>query len=195
MNDNVDGFDIEAGQGGTSNSIQLPPEPEINKGFLKPIPETTKMERVAGVVAGGAVATALVAMVIEGSVIVILGGVLSCIVGPYAYWQETRLTDIKALQETERAILAIVESLRVENQRLTKSVDEMTETVTKLDDVENALSVITQTQGNAVETLSKQVQECKDNLERMQSNVKGRILRNLLSLLQRIDTDGDGKGK
>lgn len=191
-----DPVDVEAGQGNggsLADNLVLPPEPVINKGFLKPIPETTNLERGAGIIAVGAVATALVAMVVEGSVIVILGGILSSIVAPYAYWQETRLTDIKALQETEQAIQIIVDSLQVENQRLTKSVDEMTETVTKLDDVEQALTVITQTQGNAVETLSKQVEENKDNLRHMQSNVKGDILRNLLSLFQRIDTDGDAQ--
>jgi hypothetical protein len=146
MNDPVD---VEAGQGNGGsivNKLVLPPDPVINRGFLKPIPETTNMERFAGVVAAGAVATALAAMVVEGSVIVIF-----------------------------------------------KSVDAMTETVTKLDDVEQALAVITQTQGNAVETLSKQVEENKENLRRMRSNVKGDILRNLLSLFQRIDTDGDAQ--
>jgi hypothetical protein len=186
-----DPLDVEAGQGGSN--LVLPPEPEINKGFLKPIPETTNTERVAGGIAAGAVATALAAMVVEGSVITIFAGILSSIVAPYAYWQETRLTDIKALQETEQAIQVIVDSLQVENQRLTKSVDDMSETVTKLDDVEQALTVITETQGNAVETLSKQVEEYKDNLRRMQSNVKGSILRNLLSLFQRMDTDGDAQ--
>jgi hypothetical protein len=193
MNDPVD---VEAGQGNGGsivNKLVLPPDPVINRGFLKPIPETTNMERFAGVVAAGAVATALAAMVVEGSVIVIFGGILSSIVAPYAYWQETRLTDIKALKETEQAIQVIVDSLQVENQRLAKSVDAMTETVTKLDDVEQALAVITQTQGNAVETLSKQVEENKENLRRMRSNVKGDILRNLLSLFQRIDTDGDAQ--
>jgi hypothetical protein len=123
--------------------------------------------------------------------LVILGGILSSIVGPYAYWQETRLTDIKTLKETEQVIKAVAENLKAENVRLAENVENMTDSVNKLEDVEQALQVITTTQGNAVQALSKQVQETKENLKRMQVNVKGDILRNLLSIFKKIDTDGD----
>jgi len=75
-------------EGGTANvSPNLPPEPDVGKGFLKPIPETTPVERVAGGLAVASVVTAFVAMIVEGSAIVTIGGILSILIGPYAYYQ------------------------------------------------------------------------------------------------------------
>ena len=70
--------DIEMGNA-TGNEA-LPETPKTGQGFLKPIPETTLLERIAGIMAGLAVVTALIAMIIEGGIIVILAGVLSAVV-------------------------------------------------------------------------------------------------------------------
>ena len=56
--------DIETGV--APLEVELPPDPEIGKGFLKPIPETTAIERVAGGAAVASVVTALAAMIVEG---------------------------------------------------------------------------------------------------------------------------------
>lgn len=95
--------DIELGKtGGTDEATaELPPEPTTGQGLLKPIPDTTPIERIAMGAATIAVITALVAMIIEGGVIVLIAGILSMLMGPYAYYQQTWLTDIKALQETQ----------------------------------------------------------------------------------------------
>lgn len=169
---------------------KLPPEPEC-KGFLKPLPETTVLERVAAVVAGAAVLTAIVAMAIEQSAIVIVGGILSIIVGPYAYWQQTRLTDIKALQDTQKAVRAEVDKLSAENQRLERNVTDMTVSVQHLEDVQVALNVLTKAQGQSIDEFAKQVEENKKILAQMQSNLKANVLQNLLSVVLRSDADGD----
>lgn len=96
--------DIETGNADSN----LPPEPEVGKGFLKPIPETTTIEKVAGGAAVVSVVTALAAMIVEGGIVVYFGGILSAVVGPYAYWQQVQLTDIKALKETQEKIEAEV---------------------------------------------------------------------------------------
>lgn len=92
--------DVEGGD--ASPPTNLPPEPECKAGLLKPIPETTAIERIAGGCAAAAVVTALAAIIVEQSAVVIVAGVLSMVVGPYAYFQQTRLTDIRTLQETEK---------------------------------------------------------------------------------------------
>ena len=84
--------------------VDLPPEPEPNKGFLKPIPETTPIERVAGGAAVVSVATALAAMVVEGSAIVLIGGILSAVVGPYAYWQQVQIKVIWGFNHRKQTI-------------------------------------------------------------------------------------------
>lgn len=96
------GNDAEGGDAVTTITANLPPDPELKAGLLKPIPETTTVERIAGGAACAAVITALAAMIVESSGVVIVAGILSMVVGPYAYYQQTRLTDIRTLQETEK---------------------------------------------------------------------------------------------
>lgn len=189
--------DIETGKSGATAAgtaapleIELPPDPETGK-ILKPLPETTLMERVAGGVALVAVVTALAAMIVEQSIVVIIGGILSAVVGPYAYYQQVQLTDIKALQETHAVIKAEVDKLSTENKRLAKNIDEMSGTVQNLKDVEDALDVITKMQGQSVKAFAKQVQESKEILAGMQSNLTTNILQNLLTLVLGSDANRD----
>ena len=182
--------DIETGT--APLEVDLPPDPEIGKGFLKPIPETTATERVAGAAAVTSVVTALAAMIVEaGSAIVLVGGILSAVVGPYAYYQQVQLTDIKALQETQQKIQIEVDRLAAENNRLARNIDEMSETVQGLKDVEDALEVITKTQGQTVAAFAEQVEENRKILQGMQTNLKANILQNLLSLVFGSDTNQD----
>ena len=185
--------DVETGDATPTTSIPIAvvPEPEIGKGFLKPVPETTPMERVSGTVALAAVVTALAAMILEGSTVVILGGILSAIMGPFAHYQQTRLTDIRTLKETEKVLKEQVDALSQENERLAKNVDNLSESVNELNDIQEALKVITNMQGQSVDEFSKQVDQAKANLATMQRQVKGTILQNLLSIIWRGDTNKD----
>jgi archaellum component FlaC len=182
--------DIEAGTAG-GTSANVPPEPEVGKGFLKPVPETTFVERVAGGVAALAIVTALIAMIVEQSIIVIFGGILSALVAPYAYYQQTLLTDIRTLKETKRALQSEVNRLEESNTRLAANIDNMTESVNRLEEVDQALQVITAAQGQSVETFRKQVEESKTILKHMQSNLKATVLQNLLTVIFRSDKDRD----
>jgi cell division protein FtsB len=186
--------DVETGgaAGGIASAGNpLPPEPIIGQGFLKPIPETTPLERVAAGVALGAVVTAVVAVVVEQSLLVIIGGVLSSIVGPYCYYQQTRLTDIRTLQETKKAITAEVDRLETENKRLVKNIDDMTTSVDRLQEIDQALAVITESQGQSMDAFAKQVADNKEILQQMKGNLKANVLQNLLSVILRSDSDQD----
>ena len=156
-------------------------------GFLKPIPETTPLERVAAGAAVASVVTALAAMIVEASAVVLVGGLLSAVVGPYAYYQQTQLTDIKALKETQEKIQMEVDRLTAENNRLAHNIDNLSETVQGLKDVEDALQIMTQTQGQTVQALAEQVEENKKILAKMQQN----ILQDLLSLIFSADANQD----
>lgn len=184
---------IDGMEGGKAEPLTIvSPQTSTRGGFAwKPVLETTHMERFMGLVAGAAVATALLAMVIENSTVVFVGGILSAIVGPYAYWQQTRLTDITALQETHKEVQAEVENLNQENQKLAKNVTELTKSVHHLEDVQSALKIITSSQGQTLETFQKQVEDNRKILKQMQINLKAAILQNLLSVILRADTDGD----
>eukprot|EP00978_Attheya_sp_CCMP212_P021637 scaffold63471_cov32-Attheya_sp.AAC.3 len=127
--------DVEAGG---FEPVELPEAPAEREG-LKPIAETTPVERATGVVAGAAVGTSVAAMIFEQSPIVIVAGVLSSALGPYAYYQQTRLTDIAALKETHEAVQREVNRLETENERLSQSVQKLASSVERLEDVEQAL--------------------------------------------------------
>lgn len=156
---------------------------------LRPVAGNTPMELFAGVIAGTSVATAAAAMILSPANIVFAAGGLSCAIGPYAYWQQRRLTDVIALQETHKALAEQVDRLGRENSRLHDTVVDLSETVDRLEDVEQALDVITQTQGQSIEAFEEQVADNRDILSKMQSNLKANVLQNLLQVVIRSDKD------
>ena len=76
-----------------------------------------------------------------------------------------------------------------ENLRLRATVDDLSVTVDRLEDVEQALDVITQTQGQSIEAFESQVNDNRDILSKMQSNLKAYVLQNLLQVVIRSDND------
>lgn len=156
---------------------------------LRPIVGNTPMELFAGAIAGASVASSAAAMIVQPINIVFAAGGLSCAIGPYAYWQQRRLTDVVALQETHKALAEQVERLGKQNERLHDTVDELSETVDKLEDVEQALEVITMQQGQSIEAFEAQVADNRDILSKMQSSLKGNVLQNLLQVVIRSDKD------
>jgi hypothetical protein len=187
--------------GGEDIEVGLPPpvvvtndgatKTAMGQGFLKPLPETTVTERLAGFVALAAISTAVAAAVIEQSVIVIVGAVLSSVIGPYCYYQQTKLTDIRALQETKQAISEQVNQLTMENKRLIQNINDLTVSIDRLHEIDEALRVLTDTQGQSIDAFAKQVQANQEVLRQMKTNVKANVLQNLLSVILRSDVDQD----
>jgi cell division protein FtsB len=173
-----------------ATAVDLPPEPEL-KGPLKPVQETTPKERVAGGIAGAALITAVAAIIVEHSAIVILAGVSAIVLAPYAYYQQTRLTDIATLTETTAGVQQQVERLKSENEQLGNNINELGETIDNLQDVEESLAYITKGQTQSVAALEKQVEQDKKILSKMHRSTKGAVLQNLISVIQRADVDGD----
>jgi hypothetical protein len=159
--------------------------------FLKPIAETTPLERIMMFVAFAAVATSITAIVVEQTAVVILAGLLSSTMGPFAYYQQTRLTDIRTLQETHEAVQEEVNRLQESNQKLTKNISDLSNTIDRLEDVENALDILSNQQGQSVKTFAEQVEKNRGLLKAMQGNVKNTIVQNLLSVVFASDTDKD----
>ena len=156
---------------------------------LKKVSSHTPMEILSGSVAVVSIGTSVTAMVMNPGTIVYLAGALSSVIGPYAYYQQTKLTDIIALKETHEAVKREVDRLQSENVRLNETVGELSDTIDKLEDVEQALDVITQTQGQSVAAFAEQVKENRDILGQMQKNLRANVLQNLLQVVIRSDQD------
>lgn len=93
------------------------------------------------------------------------------------------------MQETHKALSEQVDRLGRENKRLHMTVEDLSETVDRLEDVEQALDVITQTQGQSIEAFEEQVEDNRDILSKMQKNLKSNVLQNLLQVVIRSDED------
>lgn len=157
---------------------------------MKMVKANTPMEIFAGCVAAVSIGTSVTAMIFNaGSAMVYVAGALSSVIGPYAYYQQTKLTDIIALKETHEAVKREVDRLQAENVRLNETVGELSDTIDKLEDVEQALDVITQTQGQSVAAFADQVKENRDILLAMQKNLRANVLQNLLQVVIRSDQD------
>eukprot|EP00985_Skeletonema_marinoi_P002657 scaffold1098_cov108-Skeletonema_marinoi.AAC.1 len=156
---------------------------------LKKIANHTPMEIISGAFAGLSVGTSVTAMILAPSTPVFVAGALSSVIGPYAYYQQTKLTDILALKETHEAVKREVDRLSQENVRLNETVGELSDTIDRLEDVEQALDVITQTQGQSVDAFAEQVKENRDILGQMQKNLRANVLQNLLQVVIRSDRD------
>ncbi|KAL9191221.1 hypothetical protein ACHAXT_000927 [Thalassiosira profunda] len=158
---------------------------------LRKVMSHTPMELVSGTVALIAVGTSVTAMILNPMTPVFVAGALSSVIGPYAYYQQTKLTDILALKETHDAVKQEVDRLQAENMRLNETVGELSDTLDKLEDVEQALDVITQTQGQSVSAFAEQVKENQNILGQMQKNLRANVLQNLLQVVIRSDRDDD----
>lgn len=66
---------------------------------------------------------------------------------------------------------------------------ELSDTIDRLEDVEQALDVITQTQGQSVAAFAEQVKENRNILGQMQKNLRANVLQNLLQVVIRSDQD------
>merc|ERR1711862_480392 len=71
------------------------------------------------------------------------------------------------------------------------NVDELKGTVNRLQDVEDALETITQTQGQSVAAFAEQVEDSRAILNQMEKNLKANVLQNLFSVVMQCDADGD----
>lgn len=164
---------------------------DLERERLEDVPQKTIGEKIALFGAGTAIATSVGAMALVGSPLVIVAGLFSSGIGGYVYLQQSSLADVKALMEAHEAITKEVDHLSNENGRLEGLVEDLSSTVGGLEDIEAALDVITAQQNASVEDFKLQIEENKKILAKMESNLKGNVLQNMLSVIMRCDKDGD----
>jgi hypothetical protein len=112
------------------------------------------------------------------------------VIGPYAYWQQRQLTDVIALQQTQRALSNQIDRLINQNSRLHTTLQSLTTTVNRLEDVERAYDVVTSTQSRTIEAFEEQFRNNQLVLSKMQSGLRSNIMQYILKVIIRSDTDG-----
>ena len=160
----------------------------------KKLANHTPMEILHGFVATVSILTSLTSMVLtRGDGVVIFAGALTCVIAPYAYYQQTKLTDINFIKATYMSITRQVDRLNTENRRLHDKLTELTNTIDRLEDVEVAMDIITGTQGQSIEEVTEQVQQSAEILAQMKKNLRAYVLQNLLQVVIRSDHDDNMK--
>ncbi len=175
-------------EGGIVHSENSSPQTRSSKN-LKKIKSQTPMEILSGGIAAISMAVSITAMAMSPSSIVIVAGLASGALGPYAYYQQKKLTDIVALKQTYEVVKREVNRLHAENIRLNETIGELSGTIDKLEDTEQALDVITQTQGQSVAAFAQQVREHEEILNQMRKHLKANKVQNLLQVIIRVDQD------
>ena len=112
------------------------------------------------------------------------------VIGPYAYWQQRLLTDVVALQQTQRALSNQIDQLINQTLRLHTTLQSLTTTVNRFEDVERAYDVVTSTQSQTIEAFEEQVGNNRLVLSKMQSGLRSNIMQYILKVIIRSDTDG-----
>lgn len=155
------------------------------------VKENTLVEIAAGCLALVSVITALTSMILVSGFFVNCAGILAIVLGPYSYWQQRNITDIKTLQETHEALVREVDHLGSENERLKGVVGELTGTVGKLEGIEDTFDQISEMNIQSIDDFKEQVEESKLILGMMKKNLKASALQNVITVVLSCDNDGD----
>ena len=153
--------------------------------------EQTLIEKVVAVLAVIAVATSIAALVVVGGMVVKTAAILSCLLSPYSYYQQTRITDVRALKETFNALEGEVDELEEQNNRLNSSVQDLGQAVDKLEHIDTVLKALNETQGGSVESLKETVEMNRKTVETMEKNVRAAVLQNIISVVFSSDKNED----
>jgi hypothetical protein len=155
------------------------------------VKENTLVEIAAGCLALVSMITALTSMVIASGFFVNCAGVLAIALGPYSYWQQRNITDIKTLQETHEALVREVDHLGSENERLKGVIGDLTGSVDKLEGIEDTFDQISEMNIQSIGDFKEQVEESKLILGMMKTNLKASALQNVITVVLNSDNDGD----
>jgi hypothetical protein len=161
------------------------------RGQLGMIKEHTPSEIAAGTLALFSVSAAVASMFIAGGLFVNIAGILCVLIGPYSYWQQKNITDVRALMETHMALKAEVNRYENENIRLKGCVDDLGGAIKNLEDVEETFEHINEMNIESIEELATQVEEGKDILAAMKKNLKASALQNIITVVLNSDKDGN----
>jgi len=167
----------------TSGFHNGPTKQEKMRPFIKPFSEMVLIEKLAFIVAWITIILAFITMIIEGSKFVVASWILSMIMGPYLYYQKFTITNMAIMKETNNSLERDITRLKGENTRLSYNGDELEGRVEDLLDVEEALEIITNSNGQSTDALEKEAKSNTEIVQQVEQTAYGSIIEALISLI------------
>lgn len=167
-------------------------DPESDDHYLKEIPAWTFREKVVAVVAGGSVISASLALIIASmNPVVLLTGVLGIIIPPYSALQEQKITDCKAMRETNMVMEIEMNNLKYNNERLSEENGKLQASVERLVDVKEAYVQCQKMENVSIQALETQLRESQHTLQLMKNNHIDEVVQNIIDVMLAVDVNQD----
>jgi hypothetical protein len=111
------------------------------------------------------------------------------LLSPYAVFQQSKLTQVEALRQTNHVLEDELQFLQQQQQQIQAHVQQITDGTKRLTELQTALSTIKALDNSSIQQLEQQIQESKEILSRMDQSAQAFILQNLVSVLVSCDAD------
>jgi hypothetical protein len=141
--------------------------------------------------AGGSAVMQGVSMAWHRSLITYVAGVVALLVAPVVAVSQRKLQSTDSLRKYQNLLRGDVNRLMRANDKLTSNVDELEVQVGSLQETEQKLDEITKEQGTNTAHLIELMNENQTILNKMNANIKGVAMEQLVSVVLRSDRDED----
>ena len=120
---------------------------------------------------------------------IVISGCLGLILSPYAKFQQEKLTQVKALEQTNSVLEDELKYLQQQHEEITKHVQVVNASTAKLRSLQATLSTMQSTNVQSIAQLEQQVQQSTILMSQFQQNTQAVILQNLITVLVNCDRD------
>lgn len=158
---------------------------------LENIQDWTRREQAVAGVSALSFAASLAGMMSTPEPLVLVSGTIGCAVAPYVAIQQQKITHVEALEETNQRVELEVAQLKEENKKFMAQVHEMTQSVQSLKQSKEKLDTIASVQGASLDKLEKQLEATRNIYSKLQQNLQGDILNNLIDIALACDDNQD----
>ncbi|GAX09575.1 hypothetical protein FisN_19Lh071 [Fistulifera solaris] len=174
-------YRVEVGEG---TPLVQEPLPEIPEG-------STSKEKIVTTLAGLGFGTNLLLVLFSSQASVFWSGVFGMLLAPYALFQQRKLVQVRVLAETNVRMQDEVGRLQVENTRLQHQEEELSTSVSHLQQLEQTLEDVKSLGLASLDEIRTHLEESKQVLREMARNRKAELLHNLVTVALAMDKDGN----
>jgi len=120
-------------------------------------------------------------------------GASSLATAPYVVYQRKQLRDGDSMRRVQNRIRQEVNRLQEQNSVIHESIDDLTDTVDRVANVEQELRALAGIQGQSVEEFCGLLQEHEKINEKIRKNIQTQVLHQLMDEVMKADRDQDGQ--